>query len=88
MVDAPEKQDSSPADLTIADLAALIGRVVKFSGRIVFDRSRPDGSPRKLVDVARLRALGWSARIPLADGLRNTYAWYREHAADARAIAL
>ena len=75
-------------DLTIADLAALIGRVVKFSGRIVFDRSRPDGSPRKLVDVKRLRALGWSARIPLEDGLLNTYAWYREHATDARAIAL
>ena len=75
-------------DLTIAELAALIARVVKFPGRIVFDRSRPDGSPRKLVDVSRLRALGWTARIPLEEGLLGTYSWYREHAATARALAL
>jgi nucleoside-diphosphate-sugar epimerase len=75
-------------DLTIAELAAVIARVVKFPGRIVFDRSRPDGSPRKLVDVSRLKALGWTARIPLEDGLLSTYAWYREHAADARTVVL
>jgi len=78
----------SGEDLTIAELAEMIARVVKFTGRIVFDRSRPDGSPRKLVDVSRLKALGWTARIPLANGLLSTYSWYREHAATARAIAL
>src|SRR5678816_3855048 len=75
-------------DLTIAELAELIARVVKFPGRIVYDRSRPDGTPRKLVDVSRINALGWTARIPLADGLRGTYDWYREHADTARAVAL
>ena len=62
--------------------------LVDHKGRIVFDRSRPDGSPRKLVDVSRLKALGWTARIPLEDGLLSTYAWYREHADSARAVAL
>ena len=75
-------------DLTIAELADLIARVVKFQGRIVFDRSRPDGTPRKLVDVSRLTALGWTARMPLEEGLRSTYSWYRENAATARAVAL
>jgi len=75
-------------DMTIAELAELIARIVKFQGRIIYDRSRPDGSPRKLVDVSRLTALGWTARIPLADGLRSTYEWYREHADTARAVAL
>jgi GDP-L-fucose synthase len=75
-------------DMTIAELAELIARIVKFQGRIVYDRSRPDGSPRKLVDVSRLTALGWTAHIPLADGLRSTYDWYREHADTARAVAL
>ena len=75
-------------DLTIRELAELIARIVKFQGRIVFDRSRPDGTPRKLVDVSRLTSLGWTTRIPLEDGLAETYAWYRENAATARTIAL
>ncbi len=75
-------------DLTIAELAKLIVRVVNFQGRIVFDHSRPDGTPRKLVDVSRLKAFGWTAHIPLEEGLLNTYSWYRENAATARAVAL
>jgi len=75
-------------DLTIDELARLIARVVQFSGRIVFDRTRPDGTPRKLTDIARLKALDWSPRIPLADGLAQTYAWYREHGASLRSVAL
>lgn len=75
-------------DLTIAELAEMIARIVKFQGRIVFDRMRPDGTPRKLVDISRLKSLGWTARIHLADGLLSTYAWYREHADSARAVAL
>ncbi len=75
-------------DLTIAELAKLIAGVAKFSGRIVFDPSRPDGTPRKLVDVSRLNLLGWSAGIPLADGIAQTYAWYLEHASSVRSVAL
>jgi len=75
-------------DLTIADLAELIAGIVKFSGRIVFDPSRPDGTPRKLVDVGHLKRLGWSARISLPQGIAQTYAWYREHASSLRSVAL
>jgi GDP-L-fucose synthase len=75
-------------DLTIADLAKLIASVVGFRGRIVFDPSRPDGTPRKLTDVTRLKELGWSARIALAEGLTQTYTWYREHASSLRRAAL
>ena len=75
-------------DLTIAELARLIAQVVGFRGRIAFDRSRPDGTPRKLLDVSRLTALGWTARIPLEDGLNSTCSWYRENLATARTVAL
>jgi GDP-L-fucose synthase len=66
-------------DVTIAELAGIVADVVGFSGPVVFDRSKPDGTPRKLLDVSKLRALGWQARTPLADGLRATYDWYRTH---------
>jgi GDP-L-fucose synthase len=75
-------------DLTIAELAKRIAGVVGFRGRIAFDPSRPDGTPRKLSDVTRLKDLGWSARIPLAEGLAQTYTWYREHAQSLRRAAL
>jgi len=63
-------------DLTILELAQLIARVVGFGGRFEFDASRPDGTPRKLLDVSRLKALGWQPRICLESGLADTYAWY------------
>ena len=69
-------------DLTIADLAALVARIVGYSGRIVFDSSRPDGTPRKLLDVSRIHALGWRAQIPLEQGVASTYQWYVAHAAE------
>jgi GDP-L-fucose synthase len=69
-------------DLTIAELAALVARIVGYSGRIVFDASRPDGTPRKLLDVSRIHALGWRARIPLEQGIASTYEWYVAHAAE------
>lgn len=69
-------------DLTIADLAALVARIVGYSGRIVFDSSRPDGTPRKLLNVSRIHALGWQARIPLEQGIASTYEWYVAHAAE------
>ena len=60
-------------DLTIAELAKLIGEVVGYSGKIVFDPSKPDGTPRKLLDVARLHGLGWRAATGLGDGLKQAY---------------
>ena len=63
-------------DISIAELAELVQRVVGFEGRIVLDPSKPDGTPRKLLDVSRLRELGWCARIGLEEGIRQTYAWF------------
>ena len=63
-------------DVSIKDLAGLISRVVGFNGRIEFDASKPDGTPRKLVDVSRIHGLGWKAAISLEDGVRSTYEWY------------
>jgi GDP-L-fucose synthase len=63
-------------DVTIAELAELVRKAVGFTGRIVFDRTKPDGTPRKLLDVGRISALGWRPRIVLEDGIRTTYAWY------------
>ena len=68
-------------DVTIRELAATIARVTGFGGELVFDPGKPDGTPRKLLDVSRLQALGWRATIGLEAGLRDAYAWYREHAA-------
>ena len=63
-------------DLTIAELAGLIGEVVGYSGDVLFDPSRPDGTPRKLLDISRLKTMGWSVRTPLRLGLQRTYADY------------
>ncbi len=65
-------------EVSIRELAQLIRETVGFSGGLVFDPYRPDGSPRKLTDVSRLHALGWKHRISLQDGLRETYRWYVE----------
>ncbi len=66
-------------DRTIAELAELVRDVVGYEGEIVFDTSKPDGTPRKLLDVSRLRALGWQPKIPLREGLEATYRWYLDH---------
>ncbi|MHA7855898.1 GDP-L-fucose synthase [Marinobacter shengliensis] len=63
-------------DCTIMELAETLADVTGFSGRLVFDTSKPDGTPRKLMDVSRLKALGWQACIPLKEGLTSTYAWF------------
>lgn len=65
-------------DCTIRELAESMKRVVGFEGKLVFDMSKPDGTPRKLMDVSRLKALGWVANISLSSGLRQTYDWYLE----------
>jgi GDP-L-fucose synthase len=62
------------SDVTIAELAALVAQIVGFEGRIVYDTGKPDGTPRKLMDVTRLAAAGWQARTGLEDGLRAAYA--------------
>jgi GDP-L-fucose synthase len=66
-------------DLTIRDLAEMIKDIVSFKGDIVWDSTKPDGTPRKLLDINRISALGWQPRISLRDGLRNTYEWYSKH---------
>jgi GDP-L-fucose synthase len=66
-------------DETIAELAHAISRVVGFNGALCFDTSKPDGTPRKLLDTSKLTALGWSPRIELEAGLRSTYEWFLNH---------
>lgn len=72
-------------DITIRDLAGLVAEVTGFKGQIRCDASRPDGAPRKLMDVTRLSHLGWQARIPLREGIEETYRWYLDHADSHRA---
>jgi GDP-L-fucose synthase len=74
----------SGKDCTIAELAQLIAEVTGFGGRIEFDHSKPDGTPRKLLDVSLLQSLGWSAAISLSEGLKDAYAWFLNHQADFR----
>jgi GDP-L-fucose synthase len=69
----------SGSDLTIRELAELVRRVVGFEGEIVTDTSKPDGTPRKLMDVSRLSSLGWRASTPLEEGVARVYAWYRDN---------
>lgn len=73
----------SGRDLTIAELAEAIRAVVGFRGDLVFDSTKPDGTPRKRLDTTRLAALGWRPRVELHEGLRRTYAWFRSLAEDA-----
>lgn len=69
----------SASEISIVALAEKIAAIAGYGGRLRFDRSKPDGTPRKIVDVARLAAMGWQARVSLDEGLRRTYAWYEEH---------
>jgi GDP-L-fucose synthase len=66
-------------DVTIRELAEMIQRITGWQGRLVFDTSKPDGTPRKLLDVSRLNALGWRARIGLEEGITSTYQWYLQN---------
>lgn len=63
-------------DCTIRELAETMKRIVGFEGELIFDTSKPDGTQRKLMGVSRLKALGWEARVPLREGLEQTYAWF------------
>ncbi|MFD1344463.1 GDP-L-fucose synthase [Litorisediminicola beolgyonensis] len=66
----------SGTDVTIRELAETIAHVVRYEGRLTFDASKPDGTPRKLMDVSRLARLGWTASTPLEAGIRETYQWF------------
>ncbi|WP_286778607.1 MULTISPECIES: GDP-L-fucose synthase family protein [Sphingobacterium] len=67
------------ADLSIRELAALIQQVVGHSGEIVWDESKPDGTPRKLMDISKMHSLGWRHQIELKEGIAKTYAWFLEN---------
>jgi GDP-L-fucose synthase len=71
-------------DCTIRELAQTVAKVTGFTGQLSFDASKPDGAPRKLMDVSRLRALGWQATIDLEEGLADAYQWFVEHRLEAR----
>jgi GDP-L-fucose synthase len=72
-------------DLSIRELAETLREVVAPGVRLAFDASKPDGTPRKLLDVSRLRALGWRHRIGLREGIESTYAWFRKDGGASRA---
>jgi len=66
-------------DLTVRELAQTIARVIGFNGELVFDHSKPDGTPRKLLDVSRMEKLGWRPKVSLSEGIKLAYAAYLEH---------
>jgi GDP-L-fucose synthase len=72
------------SDVTIRELAETVGAVVGFKGKLEFDTTKPDGTPRKLLDVSRLTQIGWRAQTPLVDGIRTTYDWYVRNANTVR----
>jgi len=77
--DAPEPINVGVgADVTICALAGTVSRVVGYEGRITWDKSKPDGTPRKLLDVSRIQSLGWKARIELEGGIASTYNWFKD----------
>jgi len=71
-------------DVTIRELAQVVADVAGFSGQIVCDDSRPNGTPQKLLDSSRVRDLGWSSDVPLVEGVKSTYQWFVDHHRDAR----
>jgi GDP-L-fucose synthase len=71
-------------DCTIRELAETISRVTSFTGQLVWDSTKLDGTPRKLMDVSRLAALGWRTGISLEEGLRDAYGWFLAHQEDLR----
>jgi GDP-L-fucose synthase len=83
--DAPEPINIGVgADVSIRALADLVARVVGFEGRIRFDETKPDGTPRKVLDVSRINALGWKPEIELSEGIASTYEWYLGNLEQAR----
>ncbi|SFO04269.1 GDP-L-fucose synthase [Roseovarius lutimaris] len=73
-------------DVTIRELAETISEVVGFTGRLAFDATKPDGAPRKLMDVSRLAAMGWTYKVDLREGLERSYAWFTDSAQENRMV--
>jgi GDP-L-fucose synthase len=73
-------------DVSIHELAEMVRRVVHPTAKIVWDTTKPDGTPRKLLDVSRLHALGWRHRIALGEGIESTYQWFLTHRAELRGV--
>ena len=73
-------------DVTIRELAETVAVVAGFQGELIFDTTKPDGTPRKLLDTSRLTALGWKPKIRLQAGIESAYAWFKQHLADARLV--
>jgi GDP-L-fucose synthase len=83
--DSPETINvGTGTDVTIRELAETVAGVVGWEGRLVFDTSKPDGTPRKLLDVSRLTELGWTPKIGLRDGVASAYQWFVDNHATAR----
>lgn len=76
--DVPHINVGNGKEISIADLAALLAEITGYRGRIIFDATKPDGTPRKLMDCSRLFTLGWQPHISLREGLQSTYEWYRD----------
>jgi GDP-L-fucose synthase len=74
-------------DVTIRELAEMVADVVGYEGELVRDTAKPDGPPRKLLDVSRINDLGWKATVPLRDGIAAAYQWFLEHRAELRGVA-
>ena len=72
------------SDVTVAELAEIIAEVTGYSGKIVFDATKPDGTPRKLMDISRLTSMGWAPKIGLREGIEETWRWFVAHATAAR----
>ena len=77
----------SGTDVTISELAEIVARVAGFKGEIRFDAAKPDGTPRKLMDVSRLAQMGWRAKIDLEDGIAETYQWFLKQDAQVLRMA-
>jgi nucleoside-diphosphate-sugar epimerase len=86
-VATPHVNVGAGTDITIRELAETLCGIVDFRGQLVFDSSKPDGAPRKLLDISRIRALGWAPKVPLQQGLRTTSDWFQRHGAAQRAEA-
>jgi GDP-L-fucose synthase len=86
--DEPHVNLGTGTEVSIADLAELICQVTDFRGQLRFDPSKPDGAPRKVLDVSRVNQLGWRARVPLQQGLEETYRWYVDNIASKKRLAV
>jgi GDP-L-fucose synthase len=78
--DGPEQVNvGTGTDVTIREIAETIGKVVGFTGETVWDSTKPDGTPQKLLDVSRLAEIGWKSAVGLEEGIRSTVEWFRAH---------